>query len=140
MQTVRRFLVLTPVAFVVTTVAYLIYFTAVGAGSFGSAVDSALRAALMGAVIVLVAVLIAVGLLHLLRVSNAWVALGLAFGLVVVALGISYASIGNDDGWGMLGLIAVAGAQIPGWLTFAVGLLVGDLRNRAARNAVSPAA
>lgn len=139
MQTVRRFLVLTPVAFVVTTVAYLIYFTAVGAGSFGSAVDSALRAALMGAVIVLAAVLIAVGLLHLLRVSNAWVALGLAFGLVVVALGISYANIGND-GWGMLGLIAVAGAQIPGWLTFAVGLLVGDLRNRAARNAVSPAA
>lgn len=139
MQTVRRFLVLTPVAFAVTTVAYLIYFAASDIGSLGSGVGNALRVALMGAVIVLAAVLVAVGLLRLLRVSNAWAALGLAFGLVVVVLGISYASIGNDS-WGMLGLVVVASAQIPSWLTFAVGLLVGDLRNQATRNAVSPAA
>ncbi|MEU4388643.1 hypothetical protein [Promicromonospora sp. NPDC023805] len=140
MQTVRRFLVLTPVALVVTTVAYLIYSTAIGGtGSFGSEVGNALRVALMGVVVVLAAVLVAVGLLRLLRVSNAWAALGLAFGLVVVALGIGSASIGGDE-WGMLGLVVVAGAQIPSWLTFAAGLLVGDLRNRTARNAVGPAA
>ncbi|MEV0950503.1 hypothetical protein [Promicromonospora sp. NPDC050249] len=140
MQTVRRFLVLTPVAFAVTTVAYLIYFAAIGGtGSFGSEVGNALRVALMGAVIVLAAVLVAVGLLRLLRVSNAWAALGLAFGLVVVVLGISYASI-EEDGWGLLGLVVVASAQVPSWLTFAAGLLVGDLRNQAARNAVSPSA
>jgi hypothetical protein len=139
MQTVRRFLVLTPVAFVVTTVAYLIYFAANRTGSFGSEVGNALRAALMGTVIVLAAVLIAVGLLRLLRVSNAWAALGLAFGMVAVVLGISYASI-SSDGWGVLGLVVVASAQIFVWPTFAVGLLVGDLRNRAAENPVSPTA
>lgn len=140
MQTVRRFLVLSPVAIGVTTVAYLIY-AAVGPG--GSIeprlVGAALLVGLVGAAIVLAAVLAAVGLLRLWGVGNAWAALGLALGVVAVIMGIDYATIG-DDGWRMLTFQAVAGVQVPAWLTFAVGLLVGDLRNRATRNAASPAA
>lgn len=140
MQTVRRFLVLTPVALVVTTVAYLIY---VVAGPVGSVdlrlVGAALLIGLLGAAIVLAAVLAAVGLLRLWGVGGAWAALGLAFGVVAVIMGIDYATIGDDD-WRMLTFQVIAGVQVPAWLTFAVGLLVGDLRNRAVRNAAGAAA
>lgn len=140
MQTVRRFLVLTPVAVVVTTVAYVIYLM-VGPGSSINLrlIGAAVLVGLLGAAIVLAAVLVAVGLLRMLRVSNAWAALGLAFGVVAVIQGIDYATIGGDE-WRMLTFQVLAGVQVPAWLTFAVGLLVGDLRNRATRNAVSPAA
>lgn len=134
MQTMRRFLVLTPVALVVTTVAYLIYIGAGDAGSrIWSAVGIGLVGALVGAAVVLAAILIAVGLLRPLGVSNAWAALGLAFGLVAVVLGISFAGI-EADGWDMLVFESDVGVQVPTWLVFAVGLLVGDLRNRAARD------
>jgi hypothetical protein len=140
MQTVRRFLVLAPVAVVVTAVAYLVYLTVGPGGSINlRLVGAAVLIGLLGAVIVLVAVLAVVGLLRLWGVSNAWAALGLAFGVVAVIQGIDYATIGDDD-WRMLTFQVLAGVQVPSWLTFAVGLLVGDLRNRAARNAVSPAA
>ncbi|MFD6138909.1 hypothetical protein [Promicromonospora sp. NPDC060271] len=141
MQTVRRFLVLAPVAFVVTTVAYLIYVLARPDGSIDlRLVGIALLVGLVGAAIVLTAVLVvAIALLRLWGVSNAWAALGLAFGVIAIIQGIDYATIG-DDGWRMLTFQVLAGVQVPGWLTFAVGLLVGDLRNRAARNAVRPAA
>ncbi|WP_369374426.1 hypothetical protein AB1046_08880 [Promicromonospora sp. Populi] len=134
MQTMRRFLVLTPVALVVTTVAYLIYIGAGDAGSrIWSAVGIALLVALVGAAAVLAAVVIAVGLLRPLGVSNAWAALGLAFGLVAAILGILYLGIEGDD-WDMLFFEVAIGVQVPTWLVFAVGILVGDLRNRAARN------
>jgi hypothetical protein len=140
MQTVRRFLVLTPVAFVVTTVAYLIYLMVGPDGSVNlRLVGAAMLVGLLGAGIVLAVVLLAVGLLRLWGVSNAWAALGLAFGVVAVIQGIDYATIGDDD-WRMLTFQVLAGVQVPAWLTFAVGLLVGDLRSRATRNAVSPAA
>lgn len=140
MQTVRRFLVLTPVAFVVTTVAYLIYLMVGPGGPITlRLVGAAMLVGLLGAAIVLAVVLLAVGLLRLWGVGNAWAALGLAFGVVVVIQGIDYATIGDDD-WRMLTFQVLAGVQVPAWLTFAVGLLVGDLRNRVTRNAVSPAA
>jgi hypothetical protein len=134
MQTTRRFLVLTPVALGVTTVAYLTYYVVAGTGDrIWLGVGIALLVALVGAAVVLASVLIAVGLLRLLGVNNAWAALGLAFGLVAVILGINYASIGGDE-WSMLAFEVAVGVQVPTWLTFAVGLLIGDLLNRAARN------
>lgn len=139
METMRRFLVLTPVALGVTAVAYLIFYVASGSSGIGSGVGLALLMALVGAAVVLAAVLIAVGLLRLLNVSNAWAALGLAFGLVAVVLGLNQATIGLDE-WSMLFLMVAVGVQVPTWLTFAVGLLVGDLRRRAARNRASLAA
>ena len=140
MQTVRRFLVLTPVAVVVTTVAYLIYAMAGPGDSIEPRlVGAALLVGLLGAAIVLAAVLAVIGLLRLWGVGGAWPALGLAFGVVAVIMGIDYATIGNDD-WRMLTFQVVAGMQIPAWLTFAIGLLVGDLRKRAVRDPVSPAA
>ncbi|MFD6443580.1 hypothetical protein ACFWEJ_00665 [Promicromonospora sp. NPDC060204] len=137
MQTVRRFLVLTPVALGVTTVAYLVYFVVGGGGSrILSGVGSALLVALVGAAVPLAAVLIAVGLLRPLGVRNVWAALGLALALVVVVLGINYAGIGDDE-WAMLVLKVAAVVQVPTWLIFATGLLVGDLRNRGARSSTA---
>ncbi|WP_454858222.1 hypothetical protein [Promicromonospora soli] len=136
METMRRFLALTPVALGVTAVAYVIYYAYVIAdfsGSIASGAGSTLVVALVGPAVVLTAVLIAVGLLRLMRVSNAWAALGLGLGLVAVVLWASSPSIGGGE-WGMLIYEVAIGVQLPTWLTFAVGLLVGDLRDRAARN------
>jgi hypothetical protein len=133
METMRRFLVLTPAAFGVTTVAYLIYGVAMGNGDIASGIGISLIVGLVGPAVVLVAVLIAVGLLRLCGVSNAWAALGLPFGLVAVILGIYYVSVRSDE-WALLFFEVAVSVQAPTWLTFAVGLLVGDLRNRAARN------
>jgi hypothetical protein len=134
METMRRFLVLTPVAFGITAVAYLIYYMVMAGGSsIGSGVGIALLVALVGVAVVLAVVLIAIGLLRPLRVSNAWAALGLAFGAAAVVLGIIYPGI-RDDEWAVLSFQVAVGVQLPAWLTFAVGLLVGDLRNRAARH------
>lgn len=133
MATMRRFLLLAPVAFGVTAVAYFIFYVVVGSSSVGSGIGLALLVALVGTAVVLAAVLIAVGLLRLVRVGNAWAALGLAAVLVAVVLAISYGTTGGDE-WAMLFYQAAIGVQLPTWLTFAVGLLVGDLRNRAARN------
>jgi hypothetical protein len=129
------------VALGVSTVAYLVFYVVVGTGSRIGLVEIgvALLVALVAAAAVLAVVLVAVGLLHLLGVSNAWAALGLAFGLVAVVLGIIYAGIAasmqpGDEGWNMLFLVEAAVVPVPTWLTYAVGLLVGDLRRRAARN------
>lgn len=141
----RRFLVLTPVALGVSAVTFLILYGVAGTGSVGLLeIGIALLLALVAAAVVLAVILVAVGVLRLFGVRNAWAALGLAFGLVTVVVGIIYAGIAasmqpSDPGFNMLILIEAAGVQVPTWLTFAVGLLVGDRRNRAARDrAVSP--
>lgn len=148
MEITRRFLVLSPVALGVSAVLFLIFYVAVGAGTGIGLIEIgvALLVALAATVVVLAVVLIAVGLLRLLGVRSAWAALGLAFGLAAVVLGIIYAGIAasmppGDPGFNMLILVEAAAVQVPTWLTFAVGLLVGDRRNRAARDGtVSPAA
>ncbi|PUB24336.1 hypothetical protein C8K30_10982 [Promicromonospora sp. AC04] len=145
----RRFRVLTPMAVGVSAVVYLILYLVFATGSgvgvieVGVALLVVLLAALVATAVVLAVLLIAVGLLRLLGVNSAWAALGLAFGLTVVVLGIIYAGIAasmqpGDPGFNMLILLEAAGVQIPVWLTFAVGLLVGDRREQAARSRVSP--
>ena len=141
MATTRRFLVLSPVALGVSAALFLIFYVAVGTGTGIGLLEIgiALLVALAATVVVLAVVLIAAGLLRLLGVRNAWAALGLGFGLVVVVLGIIYAGIAasmspSDLGFNMLFLLEAAAVQVPVWLTFAGGLLVGDLRDRRARN------
>ncbi|WP_275003128.1 hypothetical protein [Promicromonospora iranensis] len=147
MEIVRRFLVLAPVALVVGAAVFLGSYVLAGSGDFGLLETGlALVVAFLAAAVVLAVVLVAVGVLRLAGVRSAWAALGLAFGLVVVVLGIIYAGIAmsmqpGDPGFNMSLLMTAAGVQIPTWLTFAVGLLIGDRRNRAARDAaVSPTA
>lgn len=143
----RRFLVLAPVAVVVGAVVFLAIYVVAGTGQFGFLeIGLGLLIALLATATVLAVILVAVGLLRLVGVRSAWAALGLAFGLAVVVLGIIYAGIAasmqpTDPGFNMSALLTAAGVQIPTWLTFAVGLLIGGLRNRAARDsAVVPAA
>lgn len=143
----RRFLVLAPVAVVVGAVVFLAIYVVAGTGQFGFLeIGLGLLIALLATATVLAVILVAVGLLRLVGVRSAWAALGLAFGLAVVVLGIVYAGIAasmqpTDPGFNMSALLTAAGVQIPTWLTFAVGLLIGGLRNRAARDsAVVPAA
>ncbi len=143
----RRFLVLTPVALVVGAAAFLASYVLAGSGGFGLLETGiALVVALVASAAVLAVVLVTVGALRLAGVRSAWAALGLAFALVVVVLGIIYAGIAasmqpGDPGLNMSLLMTAAGVQVPTWLTFAVGLLIGDRRNRAARDgAVSPTA
>jgi hypothetical protein len=147
MEIVRRFLVLTPVALVVGAAVFLGSYVLAGSGDLGLLeAGLALVVAFLAAAVVLAVVLVAVGVLRLAGVRSAWAALGLAFGLVVVVLGIIYAGIAasmqpGDPGFTMSLLMTAAGVQVPTWLTFAVGLLIGDRRNRAARDAaVSPTA
>lgn len=135
----RRFLVLTPVVFGVNAVVLVIYM-AIGTSGFRlMETGIGLLAAIVVTAAALAVVLVAVGLLRLLGVRNAWAALGLAFGLVVVVLGIVYAGIAasmppGDEGWNLLFVMVAAVGSVPIWLTYAVGLLVGDRRNRAARD------
>lgn len=147
MAIMRRFLVLSPVAVAVSAVTYLILYVQAGSGSFGLLeVGIGLGVALVATVVVLGVLLVAVGLLRLVRVRSAWAALGLAFGLAAVVLVILYAGIAAsmqpaDPGFNMILLLTAAGVQVPVWLTFAVGLLIGDRRNRAAPDrTVSPSA
>ena len=142
----RRFLGLTPVVFGVNVVLFIVYEAIVTGGFTLLETGIALLVALVATVAVLAVVLVAVGLLRLVGVRNAWAALGLAFGLAVAVLGISYAGIAasmppGDEGWNLLIVMAVAVGTVPTWLAYAVGLLVGDRRNRAARDhTVSPTA
>ncbi|WP_454859331.1 hypothetical protein [Promicromonospora soli] len=89
-------------------------------------------------VAVLVALLIAVGLLRLVGVCKAWAALGLAVVLVALAGGIYYVADegwrGDEEQWDILILMVAALASIVTFLAYAGGLLVGDLRDRRARN------
>jgi ABC-type Fe3+-siderophore transport system permease subunit len=145
MQTMRRFLVLTPVALGVTALIALVY-VLVGAATagdeeplqVGETLLYTLPFALAAVVAVLAAVLAVVGLLSLLGVRNAWAALGLAFALVAVGCALRYVAdrpwVSDDEDWDLLFLIVAMVASIPTWLTFAAGLLVGDRRNRAARD------
>lgn len=143
----RRFLVLTPVALGVGAVTFLILHGVAGTGSIGSLeIGIALLVALVAVSVVLAVILVAVGVLRLFGVRTDWAALGLAFGLVALVLGVMYVGIAasvqpGDPGLDMLLLAEAAAVQVPTWLTFAIGLLVGDRRDRAARDrAVSPTA
>lgn len=146
----RRFLVLAPVAVVVGAVVFLVIYVFAGTGQLGQfgllEIGLGLLIALLATATVLAVILVAIGALRLVRVRSAWAALGLAFGLAVVVMGIIYAGIAasmqpTDPGFNMSALLTAAGVQIPTWLTFAVGLLVGGRRHRAARDgAVIPAA
>lgn len=53
----------------------------------------------------------------LCRGGNAWAALGLAFGLVAVVLGISYAGIAGGEEWDVLVFEVAVGVQVPTRLT-----------------------
>ena len=143
MQTVRRFLVLTPVAFGVTAAADLIN---LAYGDLGpDYVGITLLFALVVTVAVLAAILLAVALLRLQGVQNAWGALGVALVLFVIACSVYYVAEtpwrGDEEEWGVLMLIGLATRSAAAWLAYAVGLLVGDRRNRAVRDgAVGPTA
>lgn len=143
MQTVRRFLVLTPVAFGVTAAADLI---SLAFGDLGpDYVGITLLFALVVTVAVLAAILLAVALLRLQGVQNAWGALGVALVLFVIACSVYYVAEtpwrGDEEEWGVLMLIGLATRSAAAWLAYAVGLLVGDRRNRAVRDgAVGPTA
>ncbi|MFD2028357.1 hypothetical protein [Promicromonospora aerolata] len=143
MQTVRRFLVLTPVAFGVTAAADLIH---LASGDLGpDYVGITLLFALVVTVAVLAAILLAVVLLRLQGVQNAWGALGVALVLFVIACSVYYVAEtpwrGDEEEWGVLMLIGLATRSAAAWLAYAVGLLVGDRRNRAVRDgAVGPTA
>jgi hypothetical protein len=147
MAIMRRFLVLAPVAVAVGAVVFLVLHVFGGTGQFGLLeIGLGLLIALLATATVLAVILVAIGLLRLVGVGSAWAALGLAFGLAVVVLGIIYAGIAAsmqpaDPGFTMFALLTAAGVQVPTWLTFAAGLLVGGRRHRAARDgAVVPAA
>lgn len=61
--------------------------------------------------------------------------------LVILYAGIAASMQPADPGFNMILLLTAAGVQVPVWLTFAVGLLIGDRRNRAAPDrTVSPSA
>jgi membrane protease YdiL (CAAX protease family) len=147
MAIMRRFLVLAPVAVVVGAVVFLAVYVFAGTGQFGLLeIGLGLLIALLATAMVLAVILVAIGGLRLAGVRSAWSALGLAFGLAVVVVLIIYAGIAasmqpGDPGFNMSALLTAAGVQIPTWLTFAVGLLIGGRRHRAARDgAVIPAA
>ena len=141
MEIARRFLVLSPVALGVGAATFLTFYVVADVGmiEIGLAAVVALVAAAVATVVVLAVVLVTDSLLSLLDVRNAWTALGLAFGVVAVVLGIVYAGIAASRSPSNPGLDLIVIMQVPAWLTFAVGLLVGDLWNRAARDrTVSP--
>jgi hypothetical protein len=151
METLRRLLAPTLVAFAVTVLLALVY-----VGAFDGGVDRwELGAAVLfplGVVLaVLVVVLLAVGLLRLFGVRSLWAALGLAFLLVAAGCLLYYVvdlSRGQSgEQWNLLFLFVTAIATIPSWLAYAAWLAIGDRRrNRAAREpaaqdrAVSPTA
>jgi hypothetical protein len=140
MAIMRRFLVLAPVAVVVGAVVFLALYVFAGSGQFGLLeIGLGLLIALLATATVLAVILVAIGLLRLAGARSAWAALGLAFGLAVVVVGISYAGIAasmqpGDPGLNAGLLLTAAGVQIPTWLTFAVGLLVGGRRGRLAQD------
>lgn len=134
METIRRFLVLTPVAYAVTAAATLPLMAA-GNLSLGT-VGTALLAALAVTAAVLLLILVAAGLLRLLRVRSAWAVLGAACALAVVTAAVGYAVVAaslppDDEGWNLLYVLGSAVASIPAWLGYAVGLLVLGRRDRA---------
>lgn len=142
METIRRFLVLTPVAFGVTAVVQV---PLIASNLSLATVGFTLLSALAVTAAVLVAILVAAGVLRLLRVGGAWPVLGAAFALIVVVLAVSYALIAaslppDDEGWNLLFVIGPAVASIPTWLTYAAGLLFLGRRDRAtpARDEVAP--
>ncbi|MEV0953790.1 hypothetical protein [Promicromonospora sp. NPDC050249] len=140
MAIMRRFLVLAPVAVVVGAVVFLVVHVFAGTGQLGLLeIGLGLLIALLATATVLAVILVAIGALRLVRVRSAWAALGLAFGLAVVVLGISYAGIAasmqpSDPGFDLSLLLTAAGVQIPTWLTFAAGLLIGGRRSRAVQD------
>lgn len=141
METTRRFLVLTPMVLGVNVVVFLLYLVIVGGGIRLPDAGAALLVALVATVAVLGAVLVAVGLLRVLGVRNAWAALGLAFGLAAVVLGIVYAATAastppGDEGWNLLFVMVAGAASVPSWLAYAAGLLVRDMRGRPAQEPV----
>ncbi|WP_129789126.1 hypothetical protein [Promicromonospora panici] len=133
MTTMRRFLVLTPVAFIVTAVPSVYLAPVIWLEGTGAA----LLIALAVTAVALAAVLVAVWLLRLRDVHSAWAALGLAVVLFAVVCALVYVAVAqpwpSGAGWGAALVVVGAIASIPAWLAYAVGLLVGDLRHRAAR-------
>ncbi|MGI5187722.1 hypothetical protein ACQEVI_06225 [Promicromonospora sp. CA-289599] len=143
MAIMRRFLVLAPAAVVVGAVVFLALHVFAGSGQLGLLeLGLGLLIALLATATVLAVILVATGLLRLAGIRSTWAALGLAFGLAVVVVGISYAGIAasmqpGNPGFDTSLLLTAAGVQLPTWLTFAVGLLVGDLRSRTVRGSAA---
>lgn len=141
----RRFLVPAPVAVVVGALVFLALHVLAGSGQLGLLeIGLGLLIALLATATVLGVILVAVGLLRLVGVRSAWAALGMAFALAVVVMGIVYAGIAasmrpGDPGFNLFALLTAAGVQVPTWLTFAVGLLIGGRRGRIAKDRAAQA-
>ncbi|WP_369375320.1 hypothetical protein AB1046_11315 [Promicromonospora sp. Populi] len=133
----RRFLVLTPVAFGVTAVVLVILQTSWDFSWAGFGIG--LVAALAVTVGAFLTILLAIGLLRLLGVRNDWAVLGVAVCLAAVICAVIYAMIAaslpeNDEGWNLLPVVAAAAASVPTWVGYAVGLLIRGRRDRRSRN------
>ena len=133
METARRYLVLTPVAFGVTLVlalGYMLLLGPIGAAELGMALGFALGTT----VAALLFALLAAGLLRLLGVRNDWITLSLAVALVAVTYAIGYVGAApwrlDEAEWGLLLFTFWTIGVIPSLLTYAVGAL---FRGRSGR-------
>lgn len=142
MSTIRRFLVLAPVALAVTLLAGVVYGVAIG-GDLADLTNPAdleqvgylVLGILVVNVLVLAAILVAAVALGWSRLGPAAV-LGTALALVAAVAAVYYVNDapwrGDDEDWDALLVQVALFASVPAWLTYAVGLLVSDRRGRPA--------
>lgn len=137
-ETARRFLALTPVAFGITAVVLVYLQTSGDIGwdgvVFGLVSALVVTAGAFGSIVA------AAALLRLLEVRNDWATLGVGLVLATVVLAIAYFIIAvslpeGDEGWPLLFVLTPAFASIPVWPGYAVALLIRGWRGRAARQA-----
>lgn len=143
MDTLRRSLALTPVAFAVTAVVLMFVYGSDGISWRGA--GEILLGALVVTACALVAIRVAAALLRLLAVRNDWIILGTAAILTTVVLAVCYflvaASLSPDDeGWELLYVVAPAIVSTPVWPGYAIALLVRRWRNRVSRRRPGAAA
>ncbi|WP_157236708.1 hypothetical protein [Promicromonospora sukumoe] len=143
MDTLRRSLALTPVAFGVTAVVLLFVYGSNGISWRGA--GEVLLGALAVTAAALVVIRVAAALLRLLAVRNDWVILGTAAILATVVLAVCYffvaASLSPDDvGWELLYVVAPAILSIPVWPGYAIALLIRRWRERTSRRRPGSAA
>ncbi|WP_157602871.1 hypothetical protein [Promicromonospora kroppenstedtii] len=143
MQTMRRFLALTPLAFGITAVV-LVYLQNREDFSWGGVWLGVVSAVIVtvGAFLMILA---GAALLRLLAVRSDWAALGTGLILATVLLAVCYAAVAaslpaGDEGWSLLYVVGPAVASIPVWPAYAVGLLVRGWRGRTSRRRPGSAA
>ena len=142
-QTTRRFLALTPLAFGITA-AVLVYLRTSEGFSWDGAWFGVVSAVIVTAG-ALLTILAGAALLRLLAVRNDWAALGTGLILVTVLLAVCYVVVAaslpaGDEGWSLLYVVGPAVASIPVWPAYAVGLLIRAWRGRVSRRRPGSAA